>query len=68
MYEQFLYDCYNLAQVLLWLVSHPLEHVTALFSCDDVCNMFVLRDEVVNLIPNPQCGGLWIVLSLTSTL
>ena len=54
--------------MLLWLVSRPLERFTALVSCDDFCNMFVLRDEVANLIPNPQYGGLGIVLSLTPAL
>ena len=41
-----------------------LECFTALVSCDDLCNSVFLRDEVANLIPNPQCGGLGIVLSL----
>ena len=63
MYQYFFHHRYYLSQCCCgWCLV--LECFTALVSCDDLCNSVFLRDEVANLIPNPQCGGLGIVLSL----
>ena len=66
MYEYFFHHCYYLSQVL-WQLSPAVSSWSASllwFLVMIYVTVFVLRDEVANLIPNPQCGGLGIVLSL----